>query len=89
MYDCSDLTNPRVGLPKAKQKDLASSRRIGGTTATLACNCGDKYTIKVLDMWVGEYVHLHTRTTMEILSVLLLEMMRSTKTVTVSTLSGM
>ena len=24
MYDCSDATNPRVGLPEAKQKDLLS-----------------------------------------------------------------
>ena len=62
------------------------SLRIGGATAALACNSGDKYTVKVLGMWVGESVQLHTRPTMEMLSVLLLEIMRSTKTVAVSTL---
>ena len=62
------------------------SLRIGGATAALACNSGDKYMVKVLGMWVGESVQLYTRSTMEMLSVLLLEMMRNKKTVAMSTL---
>ena len=30
------------------------SLRIGGATAALACSSGDKYTVKVLGMWVDE-----------------------------------
>ena len=52
----------------------------------MACNSSNKYTVKVLGMRVGESVQLYTRPTMEMLSVLLLEMMRSTKTVAINTL---
>jgi hypothetical protein len=62
------------------------SLRIGGATAALACRSGDKYTVKVLGMWMGESEQLYTRPTMEMLSVLLLEMMRKRETVAVSTL---
>ena len=62
------------------------SLRIGGATAALACDSGNKYTVKVLGMWVGESIQLYTRPTMEMLSVLLLEMMRKKKTDATSTL---
>ena len=58
------------------------SLRIGGATAALASASGDKYSVQVLGMWMGESVRLYTRPTMSMLSVLLLEMMRSKQTTT-------
>ena len=62
------------------------SLRIGGATAALACASGDKYSVQVLGMWAGESVMLYTRPTMDMLSVLLLEMMRKKETVATATI---
>ena len=60
--------------------------RIGGATVALACESGNKYSVQVLGMWLGESVKLYTRPTMEMLSTLLLEMMRKKETRATATL---
>jgi len=62
------------------------SLRIGGATVALACESGNKYSVQVLGMWLGESVKLYTRPTMEMLSTLLLEMMRKKETRATATL---
>jgi hypothetical protein len=57
------------------------SFRIGGATAALCCEAGDKYTVQVMGMWLGDSVGLYTRPTVAMIKVLLRQMMGSTETV--------
>jgi len=57
------------------------SFRIGGATAALCCEAGDKYTVQVMGMWLGDSVGLYTRPTVSMIKVLLKQMMSSTETI--------
>jgi hypothetical protein len=72
------LSVEAIGLKKEHYG--GHSLRIGGATAALACSGGDEFSVKVLGMWMGESVRLYTRPTMEMMSELLLEMMRKKQT---------
>ena len=78
MHRFVKLATESIGL---KQEHYGShSLRIGGATAALACSKGDEYSVKVMGMWVSQSVQLYTRPTMNMMSDLLLEMMRKKET---------
>ena len=57
------------------------SFRIGGATAALSCEAGDKFTVQVMGMWLGDSVSLYTRPTMTMIKGLLKQMMSNTETI--------